>query len=921
MPAEILTNLPPEMLKLTSPYVKNNIYAGAQNGTRANTGNVELLPLPSSSEIATQPLDSKEVYLSPNRVANPGTDIGTLSMIPAPGSLLDRYDSVVSFDSEYEAMDGRNVILSYQATAVVQVEGIWRVAEYIYYPDAGERLTSSRVIGMALERAGVGYKRAEGMKVLLVCHWAIADFCSLSDRSDFMKNLKPIRRTLVATREFKWHADFGNKNYANITLGTRDTWLLAPQGAQSLDALSTYTTRKKIAIDPQVKSHMSTLLQDDPALFEQYAMEDTKVTLEYLVRVAETAQRVVHASQLPLTLGGAAVSAFTEHLGGREAKQFKRTFGKVTERQTTKKGVRVQTVKGESRRLTETLAADSYHGGLNMAYWVGHYECEPDEMVLDIDLNGAYVSAFGAIPEVDWFDNARYITSPARLQEYFSDRSLSERGHIPNILGLVEFEFPEGELYPCLPGRFESGLAYLSKGITFCTGIEIDLALRMGATVKLKEVKYFPFYRHEDHRPVLPFADFLGVLAKERETYPKGTLPNMLLKEIGNSLYGKTAQGIRLQVKRNFYAGSDGEYTRNFLPESAVTTPHYAAACTGIIRAALATLVSGLSKCPGFRVLSATTDGCMIVAPKRIALEAVPANDKGKLDVSGVDLLGMYPELQALESYPAIKALILGRRNMKLSETWIELKHVGDAADSMKTRVNCITYKGIVQHRATTGINRENAYMLDAYHADTGIPIQQGKHLPSAHEIMTGEVKDYIDVPIQKRVNTDYDFKRMLLDDGTTVPFADKTKFAKIRDAASGIRKCRTVKGEKVVGQRATPDRVLAVSAGMRLRKGETMEDVYRRYVCWAVARREHGWNVLVKDKELAAKLGLDYQKQFRVLKRRQFEPQKFPFSERFEAVMRDVARKVGLHLTKLMIDVLASTQGQVKVFHPQSHD
>jgi hypothetical protein len=161
---------------------------------------------------------------------------------------------------------------------------------------------------------------------------------------------------------------------------------------------------------------MSQVLEEDPELFERYAMEDTKVTLEYLVRVCETAQRVVHASQLPLTLGGAAVSAFSEHLGGREAKKFKRVFGKIDERYATKKGVRVRTVKGESRRLTETLAADSYHGGLNMAYWVGRYECGPDEIILDIDLNGAYVSAFGAIPEIDWFDNARQIMSPSKLQ-------------------------------------------------------------------------------------------------------------------------------------------------------------------------------------------------------------------------------------------------------------------------------------------------------------------------------------------------------------------------------------------------------------------------------------------------------------------------------------------------------------------------
>jgi hypothetical protein len=365
LPAVNLGTLPEEMTEYSSPRLFHPIFAGAQNRTRANTGNVGLPHLPSSSQIAMQPLESKRVYLSPIKVANnAGSAISTPALIPAPGSLLDRYDGIVSFDTEYEQRDGRNVILSYQCTAIVQIEGIWRVAKHIHYPEAGERLTSSRVLGMALERTGVGYKRAEGMKVLLVCHWAIADFCSLSDRTDFMKNLIPIRRTLVAAREFKWRADFGNKHYARITLETRDTWLLAPQGAQSLDALSTYTTRKKIAIDPQTKSRMSTLLQDDPELFEQYAMEDTKVTLEYLIRVAETAQRVLHVSQLPLTLGGAAVSAFSEHLGGRKAKKFKRVFGKIDERFATKTGVRVRTAKGESRRLTETLAADSYHGGL-----------------------------------------------------------------------------------------------------------------------------------------------------------------------------------------------------------------------------------------------------------------------------------------------------------------------------------------------------------------------------------------------------------------------------------------------------------------------------------------------------------------------------------------------------------------------------
>jgi hypothetical protein len=84
------------------------------------TGNLGLLHLPSSSQIAMQPNDSKHVYLSPIKVANnTGSAISTLPLIPAPGSLLDRYDGVVSFDTEYEAMGGRNVILSYQATVIV----------------------------------------------------------------------------------------------------------------------------------------------------------------------------------------------------------------------------------------------------------------------------------------------------------------------------------------------------------------------------------------------------------------------------------------------------------------------------------------------------------------------------------------------------------------------------------------------------------------------------------------------------------------------------------------------------------------------------------------------------------------------------------------------------------------------------------
>ena len=97
------------------------------------------------------------------------------------------------------------------------------------------------------------------------------------------------------------------------------------------------------------------------------------------------------------------------------------------------------------------------------------------------------------------------------------------------------------------------GLFYPLYGQTFCTGIELELAMRMGCRrLKLLDVRYFPFLRHEDCRPVLPFADHLGMLNRVRATHPKGSLPNMLYKEMANSLYGKLAQGIRERTRLNF---------------------------------------------------------------------------------------------------------------------------------------------------------------------------------------------------------------------------------------------------------------------------------------------------------------------------------------------------------------------------------
>src|SRR5262249_23718673 len=126
----------------------------------------------------------------------------------------------------------------------------------------------------------------------------------------------------------------------------------------------------------------------------------------------------------------------------------------------------------------------------------------------------------------------------------------------------------------------------------------------------------------EQGLPRLAFAEFLSVIVQQRNQEPKGTLRNLMLKEIATSFYGKLAQGV---IERNVYNLSG---QRQRLKPSQISTPHYAAMTTGIVRAALAAVVAEVARHEGCDVLSATTDGCMIAVPRTFEVQT---DDKGRL--------------------------------------------------------------------------------------------------------------------------------------------------------------------------------------------------------------------------------------------------------------------------------------------------
>jgi len=123
-----------------------------------------------------------------------------------------------------------------------------------------------------------------------------------------------------------------------------------------------------------------------------------------------------------------------------------------------------------------------------------------------------------------------------------------------------------------------------------------------------------------------------------------------MAKEIGNSLYGKTAQGVETMKARSDRGGGRRVFdteTGNMttLPPSSITQPALAAFTTGLIRATLSEIISRLPR--SRTVYTATTDGFLSDAP-----------------TSEIDLSG-----------PAAKLFAELRRHVSESPDVVEVKH------------------------------------------------------------------------------------------------------------------------------------------------------------------------------------------------------------------------------------------------------
>lgn len=430
-----------------------------------------------------------------------------------------------------------------------------------------------------------------------------------------------------------------------------DTMLLTP-GRGSLDTAASLINAGKVHLPPGfTKDRMDLLLRHDPVAYEQYALHDARLALDYGLHMLRFAQTELGLNGLSSTLAGMAIAGLKAHFKqlGRDLTgelSLERQSEKRYSRRTQKYYTRNWMAARFERQVFEEFAAVGYHGGRNECFY-----CGPTSVgtYYDFDLSGAYTTAMCALRPLD-YAKAQLSTS----LDVFGIDTYGPGRHCTDIAGVarVEFEFPPGTKFPCLPVRSGDRLLFPRTGVSTCTAHELLLAHRLGATLKVQMGLVIPW---KDAPPI--FMDFIRKVQAKRASAPAKSLLNQTWKELGNSLYGKTAQGVHERRVFNTKTGHS-----NPVPHSAITTPWFAAYVTGFIRAVLGELVAGVPK--DRLIISATTDGFLTDA----RLDEIPVDGPLALEFRRLRNLAFGDDVILVEKHRVAQVVAMKTRGQMTGE-------------------------------------------------------------------------------------------------------------------------------------------------------------------------------------------------------------------------------------------------------------
>ncbi|EKY5230122.1 hypothetical protein QFV39_004488 [Escherichia coli] len=653
----------------------------------------------------------------------------------------------IGFDTEYvfNPETRQNDILSYQSYVVLPDNT--GISNIIYPPDSQKKSRLSfkeflcQTITPLLETGVI--TKWPGI-INIYAHFIRADIASFANFwSDYKILLKGIRGT-VSSFKNRYGIDFDEQQERRVkteqimfdkrtspprcsNVAFIDTLLITPGGMGLAECGELLGLPKLTIPAPYSITNMREYLLGDRAGFEAYALRDAEIAVRYALQVRNFCARELMIDRVPATIGAMAVSRFTKTLkeNNMSPEVCLGTHIKTRELWLTEKQA-FRTIKNPasvpSRDLFETFPINCYHGGRNECFMMG---VTPSDHWYDYDLAGAYTTGLLDILTPD-YGNIRLSKNP---DDYC--------GHVMGF-ALVTFRFPESVPYPSLPVRTDQyGLFFPLSGESWATAPEIELALSLGAEMTIHNGIIVPWIcdtSPHNSESTSVFLPFVQQVRENRNRHIKGSLEEKFWKEIGNSLYGKLAQGLRAKTAFDTARG-----VNRSLPPSSVTQPFFAAHVTGFIRAVVGELMNALPS--DSTVVSVTTDGFLTNCPL------------DKINMSG-------PLSSRFQSLCDI---------VDPGSSMLTCKHEVSQLIAMKTRgqltYRAIQGKPVVHARAgvkpPADIPRSdyNDYMVDLYLNRLPGQTLSRSTLISTREMWLSE-SDLVSREQDIRLNLEFDFKR-----------------------------------------------------------------------------------------------------------------------------------------------------------------
>lgn len=235
----------------------------------------------------------------------------------------------------------------------------------------------------------------------------------------------------------------------------------------------------------------------------------------------------------------------------------------------------------------------------------------------------------------------------------------------------VKFQFPDEIKYPSIPCYIdESTTIYPLSGEAVLTGIEIKLAIKQGCVITVIEAFTIPFevYREKDENSpenwkcmlnnkgaekILPFTGVIRLVQNMRTKYPRGSINNLMYKQIGNSIYGSLVRGMNDNRKMDLVTGESKRINATVL-----SNPILASWTTAFIRSVIGECLHQISILGG-KVISVTTDGFI--------------TDIDNLECKLLESFKIDKYNSLLGEYRSLRDLLTGEKN----SGGLEIKHTG----------------------------------------------------------------------------------------------------------------------------------------------------------------------------------------------------------------------------------------------------